>query len=186
MTDLAALDAYLSYLSSDDSPEECVMLSDLDGFLHGVACSPAAIPVEEWMPVALGSTSKKVPSWVREAIHSLYLDILEGLIDGPPEAEPIFWQAKEGHFITKDWCEGFMDAVKLRPNEWMRLIESGIHGQLIIPIMVHLQDENASSMMDIPQEQLEQTLSKAAEMIPQSVVGIHLFWLETWSGEWYN
>ena len=36
--DLEALDAYLS---SDESPENCMMLSDLSGFLHGVVCSPA-------------------------------------------------------------------------------------------------------------------------------------------------
>ena len=51
-TDLAALDAYLS---SEDSPDDCMMLSDLDGFLHGVICSPVAIPSEEWMTVALGA-----------------------------------------------------------------------------------------------------------------------------------
>ena len=33
--DLESLDAYLS---SDDSPDDCMMLSDLDGFLHGVVC----------------------------------------------------------------------------------------------------------------------------------------------------
>ena len=35
--DLEALDAYLS---SDDSPDDCMMLSDLEGFLHRVVCSP--------------------------------------------------------------------------------------------------------------------------------------------------
>jgi hypothetical protein len=49
--DMEALDGYLS---SDDSPENCMMLSDLDGFIHGVICSPEQIPSEEWMHVALG------------------------------------------------------------------------------------------------------------------------------------
>ncbi|WP_367115493.1 DUF5046 domain-containing protein, partial [Marivivens sp.] len=32
-----ALDRLDEYLSSDDSPDDCFMLSDLDGFLHGIA-----------------------------------------------------------------------------------------------------------------------------------------------------
>ena len=44
--DLEALDGYLS---SDDSPGDWMMLSDMDGFLHGVICSPVMIPSEEWM-----------------------------------------------------------------------------------------------------------------------------------------
>lgn len=65
LTDLAALDAYLS---SEESPEDCMMLSDLDSFLHGIACSPVLILTEEWMPVALGASLENVPSWVLEAI----------------------------------------------------------------------------------------------------------------------
>lgn len=56
--DLAELNAYLS---SDDSPEDCMMLSDLDGFLHGVVCSPVAIPSEDWMSLALGADLKRYP-----------------------------------------------------------------------------------------------------------------------------
>ncbi len=177
MTDLAALDAYLS---SDDSPEKCMMLSELDGFLHGVACSPVAIPIEEWLPLVLGSPPAQVPIWVCKAIKVVYLNILEGLVSDPPEIKPIFWQTKDGLVIAMDWCEGFVNAVILRSEEWLRLTESGIHGQLITPIMVHLLDENGNSVMGIPQEQLDKTLAEEAEKIPQSVVGIHGFWLENW------
>lgn len=46
MADLVRLD---EYLFSDDSPDDYLLLSDLDGFLHGVACSPVEIGTEEWM-----------------------------------------------------------------------------------------------------------------------------------------
>lgn len=104
------------------------------------------------------------------------MNIIEGLTSDPPEVEPIFWQAGEGHIIAMDWCEGFMDAVKLRSKDWLRLIESGTGGQLITPIMVHLLDDNGNSVMGIPQEELDKTLAQAAEQIPQSVVAIHKFW----------
>ncbi|MFT6075548.1 MAG: hypothetical protein ACJAZ1_002478 [Yoonia sp.] len=101
----AALDAYLS---SEDSPDDCMMLSDLDGFLHVIICSPVMISSEEWMTVALGTDAGDVPDWVLHDITDLYIGIAKGLADSPAVVEPIFWQAAEGHVIAMDWCEGFM------------------------------------------------------------------------------
>jgi uncharacterized protein len=173
MHDLDSLDAYLS---SDESHEDCMMLSDLDGFLHGVACSPVAIPSKEWMPVAIGGSPDEVPDWVLQSIMLVYDSIIKGLNFDPPEVEPIFWQAKAGHVIAMDWCEGFMQAVSLRPKQWLRLTESGTGGQLITPIMVHLLDEDGNSVMGIPLAKLNDALAVAAEKIPTSVVAIHSFW----------
>ena len=69
-----------------------------------------------------------------------------------------------------------MQAVSLRPKQWLRLTESGTGGQLITPIMVHLLDVNGNSVMGIPQEKLDKTLALAAEKIPKSVVAIYRFW----------
>jgi uncharacterized protein len=172
-TDLAALDAYLS---SEDSPDDCMMLSDLDGFLHGVICSPVAIPSEEWMTVALGADAGDVPDWVLHDITDLYVGIAKGLADSTAVVEPIFWQANEGHVIAMDWCEGFMQAVSLRPKEWLRLIESGSDGHLTTPIMLHMLDDNGNSAMGVPQEELDEVLAEAAEAIPETVAGIFDYW----------
>ena len=75
-----------------------------------------------------------------------------------------------------DWCEGFMQAVALRPKEWLRLTESGTDGHLVAPIMVHLLDDNGNSVMGIPQEELDQVLAEAADAIPETVTGIFQFW----------
>ncbi len=63
-----------------------------------------------------------------------------------------------------------MQAVTLRPKDWLRLTESGIGGQLITPMMVHLLVENGNSVMGIPQEDLDQSLDEAARQIPETVV----------------
>lgn len=173
MANLEKLDIYLS---SNESPDECMMLSDLDGFLHGVACSPVPISAEEWMPVGLGGSPEDVPDWVLESIALIFDSIIQGLTFDPPEIEPIFWESEEGQVIAMDWCEGFMQAVSLRPKEWLRLTESGIGGQFITPIMVHLLDDEGNSVMGIPQEKLAEALDQAAAEIPQSVVAIHRFW----------
>ena len=174
MKELANLD---TFLCSDESPDECMMLSDLDGFLTGIACSPEVIPEAEWMPLALGGTLE-VPEWVRQTIAALFGNILQKLQSDPPFVEPIFWLAPHGDAIAMDWCAGFMDAVSLRPKKWLRLTESGTAGPLMTPLMLHMLDEDGSSSMGIPQEDLSQTLDHAAEAIPGAVVGMYLFWRE--------
>ncbi len=171
--DFGRLDAYLS---SDVSPKDCMKLSDLDGFLHGVVCSPVKIPVAEWMAKALGGLVGQVPAWVTEAVGSRYVEILDGLSLSPPRVAPLLWEAKEGHVIAMDWCEGFMEAVGLRPKEWLRLTESGTSGHLVTPILVHLLDDDGNSVLGIPQGELAEALDVAAEAIPEVVGDIYAFW----------
>jgi uncharacterized protein len=171
--DLEALDAYLM---SDNSPDDCMMLSDLDGFLHGVVCSPVEISKREWLSKAMGGPFNKISPAILQSITDIYDNIVGGLALDEPEVEPIFWQDKEGHVIAMDWCEGFMDAVSLRPKEWLRLTESGTSGHLMMPILCYLIDENGNSVLGIRQEDLDATLAQAAEDIPAAVTEIYQFW----------
>lgn len=171
--DLERLD---QFLSSDESPMDCMMLSDLDGFLHGIICSPVPIPTEEWMPLALGSDPADVPAWVMNDINDLYVGILQGLQEEPAVVEPIFWLANEGHVIAMDWCEGFMQAVALRAKQWLRLTESGSDGHLMAPIVMHLMDEEGNSVMGLSPDLLDDALDDAADAIPEAVLGIFTYW----------
>jgi uncharacterized protein len=101
---MISLEELDTHLSSEATPDDCLMLSNLDGFLHGIACSPVTIQPEEWVPVALGGHMEGQPDLVIEAMMGLYADILDGLAKDPLEVEPIFWQAKDGHVIAMDWC----------------------------------------------------------------------------------
>lgn len=174
--DLERLD---QFLCSDDSPEDSMMLSDMDGFLHGIICSPVFIPSEEWIPLALGADPAEIPAWVLQDIGDLYSGIENGLKSDPRVTEPIFWLASEGHVIAMDWCEGFMQAVSLRPKEWLRLTESGTDGHLMAPILIHLLDEGGNSVMGIAQEDLNAALAEAADAIPEAVEGIFSYWKAT-------
>ena len=48
------LDALNDYLMSDLAPNECMGLSDLDGFLTGIVVGPELILASEWLPVIWG------------------------------------------------------------------------------------------------------------------------------------
>ena len=57
MIDLEKLSAYLM---SEESPSHCMGLSDLDGFLTGVLCSPELIMPSEWLPLVWGSNEPEI------------------------------------------------------------------------------------------------------------------------------
>src|SRR4051794_24396656 len=68
----AGLDLLDAYLLSDQSPPECLLLSDLDGFLTGVAIGPELVMPGEWLPHVWGgeepvlmTTCRPAPSWAR-------------------------------------------------------------------------------------------------------------------------
>ena len=144
MTESVQLDELDQYLSSDESPEDCMMLSDLDGLLHGVTCSPSPISSDVWMAAGLVAEPQELPDWVVNTLTDRYMEIAQGLAHDPMVVEPIFWQAKAGHLIAMDWCEGFMKAVSLNPKEWLRLSESGSDKHFMTPILLHMIDEQAT------------------------------------------
>ena len=82
--DLEALDRFLM---SDRSPPDSMMLSDLDGFLTGIAIGPELVLPSEWLPLVWGG---EAPEFADEgeakavlgAIMARYNEILRQLADG--------------------------------------------------------------------------------------------------------
>ena len=99
--DLAALD---EYLSSDNSPENCMMLSDLDGFIHAMLCSPTIIPSDECMQRAIGADPDPLPHSIVQSVADLFGTVSHGLTSNPLRVEPVFWEANAGHVLAMDWC----------------------------------------------------------------------------------
>ncbi len=160
---LQELDAYLQ---SDNSPPDCLMLSDLDGFLTGVVCTPAT--VANWPDVAFGPGAT-VPTRIMDLVEQRLDEIKASLSAEPGLIEPVFWQAPEGHAIAMDWCEGFVGAVKLNASLWDEFGQSTVGAKLMLPILVHMFDDDGNSLFGLAQEEIDQALEAASEAIPQVV-----------------
>jgi hypothetical protein len=70
--DLEALDRFLM---SERSPPQSMMLSDLDGFLTGIAVGPELVLPSEWLPLVFGGDA---PEFADEAEAKAILGAIMG------------------------------------------------------------------------------------------------------------
>ncbi|WP_413785673.1 hypothetical protein [Cognatiyoonia sp. IB215182] len=62
-----------------------------------------------------------------------------------------------------------MEAVKLDVATWDTFGQSAIGAKLMMPILVHMFDNDGNSMFEIAEENIDQTLKVAAEAVLQVV-----------------
>src|SRR5215213_5703816 len=122
--DLDLLDAYLL---SDQFPPECMLLSDLDGFLTGIAIGPEVVMPSEWLPQVWGGDEPVFDDHVQaSAILGTIMDRYNMILRDTAAGAfgPIFWENADGTVIAVDWAEGFLHAVALRVDAWKLLMRS--------------------------------------------------------------
>src|SRR5829696_4025272 len=175
----ADLDLLDAYLLSDQSPPECMLLSDLDGFLTGVAIGPEVVMPSEWLPHVWGGEE---PVFDDPAQASAILGTIVGRYNTIlREAEagafgPIFWKTADGTVIAADWAEGFMQAVALCADAWDPLMRSKRHGRLLLPILALCADEKGDSPLGLEPDEENRFMAEAAEFIPLCVTEIAAYW----------
>jgi uncharacterized protein len=173
------LDELDAYLSSDRSPPESMMLSDLDGFLAGIAVGPELVMPSEWLPVVWGGEEPvfadgEEAQAVIGGILSRYNEILQGIERGA--FEPIFWTTSDGAVIAADWAEGFLLAIGLRPEAWEPLLHSKRRSQLMFPILALCGDENGDPVLGLNLELADEAVAEATDLLAPCVIAIDEFW----------
>lgn len=178
IADLGLLD---DFLMSDRAPPESMGLSDLDGFLTGIAIGPDMLLPSEWLPVIWGDDEPEFASAdeaqaIISAIMLRYGEIISALENAQEDFSPIFLEGPAGQTIAADWAAGFLDAVGLRPESWQALLRDKRAAMYATPIFLL-----ASSDDQIPAEikagLAETELSdRLHELVPESVFGIDAFW----------
>ena len=180
ITDVA-LDALDAYLCSDRSPPECMGLSDLDGFLTGIAIGPEVIAPSEWLPIVWGHEQPVFADegdvrTVLGGIMSRFNEILRETQD--KIYEPILWTAPDETVIASDWAEGFAQAIALRPAAWGLLINDEEHTHLLFPILGLYANESGESVLGLDAETEDMLFEEAPSLLAGCVTEIAAFWRE--------
>lgn len=173
------LDALDDYLSSDRAPPESMMLSDLDGFLAGIAIGPEPVMPNEWLPVVWGGEEPAFADAdeaqaVLGGMISRYNEILHSIEAGA--FAPIFWTTPDGTPIAADWAEGFLLAIGLRAEAWEPLLGSKRQSQLVFPILGLCRDENGEPVLGLSPELADELAAEAPDLLPPCVIAIAQFW----------
>jgi uncharacterized protein len=179
--DLGPLD---DFLLSDRAPDNCMGLSDLDGFLTGVVVGPELIPSAEWLPIIWGGDEPEfvgvlAAETILGIIMARYNEIIAHLDVGPDSFDPVFWEGPDDLVIVTDWAAGFLDAVRLRANAWEPVIRDREARALMIPLLAlgtEDHDHPPFGSSPLSTDEIEELLEHGAEIIPHCVAGLRAFW----------
>jgi uncharacterized protein len=111
------------FLDSARAPEACMDLSELDGFLAGLAVGPDPVLPEEWLPMVWDDEDPEFEDqaeadMVLGTMFARYNEISDGLDTEEPGYDPVYWQDATGRTVVEDWTVGFMRAVGFSSPSW--------------------------------------------------------------------
>ena len=107
--------------ASEETDEGELDISELDGFLTAIVCSPKSLLPADWMPVLWGDFERQWASLdASERMITMVLRHLNAIVvtlnDAPADFEPIVLEVEEeGALVTsvEERCLGFMKGVSL-------------------------------------------------------------------------
>lgn len=169
------------FLMSENAPEDCMQLSDLDGFLAGVVVGPDLIMPSEWVPVIWVNgepnfDDEKQAARIMGTIMGRYNEIIHQLDDEPGTYMPIVYSDSDGRLQAADWAEGFMDAFGLRVDAWDPLFSDEDHKYLMAPIMALLHDKDGKPFINGTLEEMKEIRKESSQSLPFVIKDIYDYW----------
>jgi uncharacterized protein len=176
-TDLVELSRYLN---SDQSPDDCLGLSDLDGFLTAIIVGPELIMPSEWLPVIWGHDEPEFDSTAQAQtliglVMGRYNEITTGFNADPERFQPLFWESPTGEMIVMDWAAGFVDVVEMRRASWEPLFSHRKAKLLLEPLLILGDDGEFDAERD-PGDRWKEFYASRPDVISNCVIGIYHFW----------
>jgi uncharacterized protein len=181
------LDELEQFLTSDATPEECMDIAMLDGFLTALVIGPNTILPSQWLPAAWGETEEDEMVWdsaeqmqrilglVMRHFNERALDLHEDI----DEFEPLIYQwDHEGETtpIIDEWCMGFMRGVGMDLEGWSALLKSDKALEFLAPMLLYGAEEGWKKLEAQPQE-ADKNHDEVARAIGPCVIGIRDYWL---------
>lgn len=180
------LDELDDFLMSDNTSDETMAVTTLDGYLTAVASGPVMLKPSEWMPGIWGPTENDSPEFETmaqaERITELIMRHLNGITsclqENPDILELIF---DDRHYQSRFyidgemWAYGYMQGIELCRNHWQPLFDDSDGQKALRPIYLLGADDvtpEEEALTETPPQREE--LSK---QMPNSAAWIYRFWL---------
>jgi len=180
----AELNKLEAFLLSEKTPNNCMSLDMLDGFLTCIAIGPVTMMPSIWLGEIWGEAEGDEMIWdsfeetqkITELILRHFNSIVDVFYKNENYFEPLLPEEPSGLTYISDWCSGFYYGIELNINDWIPLQEDEIEKDTLLPIILHSsakgleQLESDPKHKDIPNKVWVQYLV-------DSVLDIYKFWL---------
>jgi uncharacterized protein len=140
LTDLeiVALEDRLAEIDPDDS----MAVEEFDGFCAALACCPAPVARDEWLPMVLGESTRALAAQRGEGEDATLLGLVERhrvavaamLFEGEGFA-PVLSYDEGGRAWGNAWAIGFARGMSLRPDAWAPLEDDEDYADALDPVM---------------------------------------------------
>lgn len=174
------------FLMSDATPDDCMDIATLDGFLTALAIGPNTVMPSKWLPFVWDEENGGEMIWetieqaqhIMGLIHRLSNSIINTFQTNPEMLQPVFYEStsEDGPIpVYEEWCVGFMRAVDLSFDDWHPLVDSEEDKKMLTPLILFGTEEGwkileeQGEAMGVPYEDWD-------DMIRLSVVSVHKYW----------
>ncbi len=166
------------FLLSEAFDEDAMLLSELDGFLAGVAVSPGLILPSEWLPVVWGGEeplfeNEHQARSVVDLIMGHYNDIIRQLDRGG--YGPVYDFDRDDTILWETWMAGFGQAIQLRPEAWLDFAEADDEDlQQVLFCLFRLREIATTPRAELAPLEIDEELEDLApDIIPHAVETLH-------------
>lgn len=182
----AQLDELAALLDSDLTPEDCMDISMLHGYLTAVLVGPQIEDAERWLTPIWGEgaeaghfAAKAEAAPLVDLVLALYNEIEQQLLDTPDDFEPILYMDEENDLqIARPWCMGFMLGAALNEAEWQPLLDDEEYGAALLPIVM-CTDEEARAQMEADGNNVMEFEDEVADELPEIVSALLAYWAQS-------
>lgn len=176
------IDELESFLMSDITPEDCMDISMLDGFLTALAIGPSTILPSRWLPVVWGGdVAWESPEQFQRMTALIFRysnELILFLQDDPDEFEPLLYENNfEGQSVQvlDEWCSGFVQGMTLDEAAWQPLLDSDRGEEWLYPILLYGTEVGWDELKQNPE--VAERHAEFALALGESVLAIHAYWL---------
>jgi uncharacterized protein len=181
------MDELDSFLMSDATSNEVMMLDCLDGFLTALVSGPVMPQPSEWLPRVWGPSAEDTPAFASDAQAERIVDLIMrhmnaivwNLQQEPDFFEPVFdlnvYMDDEREYVDGEmWAYGYMAGINMQRDSWKALFDSKHGVEILRPIrLLGSADISPEEEALIKTPALREELSRP---IPASVAWIYKFW----------
>jgi uncharacterized protein len=175
---------YEEFLLSDRTPESCMDISTLDGFLTALVSGPGNISPSHWTRYVWDQDDateepefenkeevQRVLGWFMRHLNG----ISQTMGADADDFQPMFYERSNGDETVRvidEWCTGYVKAVDIDGPLWKPLIEA--QPELLGPLLLYGTEEGWERLKTEPQT-LAAHDARIGDMLA-SVRAIHAFW----------